>query len=99
MNKPWECPRCGRINAPFNPSCFCNRDDKKKEAESEKEFMELAKRVAKPLYTFKQVEDYMKNSHCLNCGGHHGIFNGRAVQCADLQNGFCHGLPIHKVTS
>lgn len=56
-------------------------------------------KVAKPLYTFKQIQDYMLNSHCLTCGGHHGIFNGRAVQCADLQAGFCHGLPIHKVTS
>ena len=23
MNEPWECPRCKRINAPFNPTCFC----------------------------------------------------------------------------
>ena len=22
-NKAWECPRCGRMNAPFNPTCFC----------------------------------------------------------------------------
>jgi len=22
-NQPWECPRCGRINASHNPSCFC----------------------------------------------------------------------------
>lgn len=22
---PRECSRCGRINAPFNPSCFCNK--------------------------------------------------------------------------
>lgn len=21
----WECPRCGRMNAPMNPSCFCRR--------------------------------------------------------------------------
>lgn len=24
-NQPWECPRCGRMNAPFNPTCFCSR--------------------------------------------------------------------------
>lgn len=24
---PWECPRCGRINSPFNPSCFCTKGD------------------------------------------------------------------------
>lgn len=23
----WECPRCGRMNAPFCPSCFCKKDD------------------------------------------------------------------------
>ena len=23
MNKPWECPRCKRINAPFTPYCDC----------------------------------------------------------------------------
>lgn len=26
-NQPWECPRCGRINAPFTPSCFCKKDE------------------------------------------------------------------------
>jgi len=24
MPQPWECPRCKRINAPTNPSCFCS---------------------------------------------------------------------------
>lgn len=23
-NQAWECPRCKRINAPFNPTCFCS---------------------------------------------------------------------------
>ena len=27
MNEPWECPRCFRINAPFNPTCFCKPED------------------------------------------------------------------------
>lgn len=22
----WECPRCGRMNAPHNPVCFCSRE-------------------------------------------------------------------------
>jgi hypothetical protein len=26
-NSPWECPRCKRINAPFNPACFCQPDN------------------------------------------------------------------------
>jgi DNA-directed RNA polymerase alpha subunit len=24
MNQAWECPRCKRINAPFNFMCFCS---------------------------------------------------------------------------
>lgn len=28
MNEPWLCPRCGRMNAPFNPTCFCKPDEK-----------------------------------------------------------------------
>ena len=28
-NSAWECPRCKRINAPFNPSCFCKDNDSK----------------------------------------------------------------------
>lgn len=27
MNEPWICPRCKRVNAPFNPSCFCKPED------------------------------------------------------------------------
>ena len=27
-NTPWECPRCGTINAPFTPSCFCKKDNR-----------------------------------------------------------------------
>ena len=27
MTQPWMCPRCKRINAPFNPTCFCREDD------------------------------------------------------------------------
>ena len=85
MNSPWECPRCGRMNSPYNPSCFCKRDD-------EKELIDLAKKVAKPLYTFKEVEEYMKNSRCTTCGGYHGIFQGRAIQCVDLQHRITPGI-------
>lgn len=28
MNKAWECPRCKRMNAPFNPVCFCQPETK-----------------------------------------------------------------------
>lgn len=27
MGISWECPRCGRMNAPFNPSCSCKPED------------------------------------------------------------------------
>lgn len=27
MSEPWLCPRCGRINAPFNPACFCKPEE------------------------------------------------------------------------
>jgi len=27
MSQAWECPRCGRMNAPFNPTCFCDPND------------------------------------------------------------------------
>ncbi len=27
MNQAWECPRCHRMNAPFNPTCFCSPDN------------------------------------------------------------------------
>lgn len=26
INSAWECPRCKRINAPFNPTCFCHKE-------------------------------------------------------------------------
>ena len=74
----WECPRCGRMNAPFNPSCFCKKDEKKDMWDA------YINAVKKPLYDFDQVSEYIKNSRCDNCGGHHGIFQGRAVQCINL---------------
>lgn len=122
--KPWECPRCGRINAPFNPTCFCNPTSNDyttiagicKECgsfygmlngkikhchcgkdvgispEEDKEVKDMVKKVAKPKYTFKEVENYMKHSHCTNCGGYHGVFNGKAVECINLQAGMNNGL-------
>ncbi len=29
VNVPWECPRCKRMNAPFNPTCFCQPEAEK----------------------------------------------------------------------
>lgn len=34
MNEPWICPRCKRVNAPFNPYCFCKpKDENSKKSE------------------------------------------------------------------
>lgn len=27
MSEAWLCPRCKRMNAPFNPTCFCKPED------------------------------------------------------------------------
>ena len=71
----WECPRCGRMNAPFNPACFCKKEEN---------IEALVKRVAKPLFSFEEVNEVVKNGRCDTCGGYHGIFQGRAVQCVNL---------------
>jgi hypothetical protein len=31
---------------------------------------------------------------CSNCHGYHGTWNGRAVNCVNLQAGFCQGLTV-----
>lgn len=49
INQPWECPRCKRINAPFNPTCFCNPENDL--SLSEKDLLE---KIKKPLYTFDE---------------------------------------------
>jgi thiol-disulfide isomerase/thioredoxin len=76
LNQAWECPRCKRINAPFNPSCFCKKEES---------IEELAKRVANPLFSFENINEEIKKGRCDHCGGYHGIFQGRAIQCGDLQ--------------
>ena len=77
----WECPRCGRMNAPFNPSCFCKKDEKQDIWDKAIDYMKTLK---KPIFNFDEINEYVKNSKCDNCGGHHGIFQGRAVQCVNL---------------
>lgn len=71
MSQAWECPRCKRINAPFNPSCFCNEELKINEKE----------------IVFKQeMHNYSQQTllHCTICGGYHGMFGGQPIQCAKL---------------
>jgi hypothetical protein len=33
-NLGWECPRCGKINAPWNPFCDCNKSIDGKEVDT-----------------------------------------------------------------
>lgn len=76
-NKAWECPRCGKMNAPFNPSCFC-----KKEQES---ILDKILKEPKAQQQYPPIRDIDKR--CSTCGGYHGLFNGIPIQCADLQRG------------
>lgn len=76
-NQPWECPRCKRINAPFNPCCFCQPPSGSARAVIDK--------LKNPSISFESLDKYTQNSRCLSCGGHHGIFAGQAIQCMKLE--------------
>ena len=89
----WECPRCGRMNAPFNPSCFCKSDklpepDKQSDSFSQSMSETLEKIIdeerKKAAIAIGLMPNFYTQSKCDNCGGHHGIFQGRAVQCVNL---------------
>lgn len=84
MSKPWECPRCGRMNAPFNAMCFC-----KPSSQEQLDFEEMRKGAKGeapfiPMPLPAQLPYGLKRSgkctveKCLICSGYHG--NG--VQCA-----------------
>lgn len=66
-NKPWECPRCKRINAPFNPTCFCSPEKKSEYVEDALVYLNGLK---KPLFTFDEVDQEIKNSRCFSCGNY-----------------------------
>jgi len=70
MNNPWECPRCKRINAPFNPSCFCDPSNRKSHP---------LDAVGKALDT--ELLKKLQAQRCLVCNGYHG--NG--LSCMTLQ--------------
>lgn len=59
MREPWECPRCHRINAPWNPACFCRKEE---ETSLEKFIRDPANQMP-----IKSIE------RCMICNGHHGI--------------------------
>ena len=56
INQPWECPRCKRINAPFNPACLCQLDDSS-----------LLERMMREAKVQQQFNPGMA-AHCLTCG-------------------------------
>lgn len=56
INQAWECPRCKRINAPFNPTCFCQPDNSS--------WLEKIMRDPKSQQQFNPG----MAAHCLTCG-------------------------------
>jgi len=89
MSQPWECPRCGRMNAPFNPACFCAPEKEIVSAGSSQHIMDAANYLgAKGQAPFNPMPlpaglhyGYKKSIQCLICGGHHGI----GVSCMTLK--------------
>lgn len=94
MNEAWICPRCKRVNAPFNPSCFCKPDDDIESAKSPVEPSEHvtdARRYLMPdnLEAIERMNKIangiypnFKPMRCLICNGIHA--SGQS--CATLQN-------------
>jgi hypothetical protein len=58
-NQAWECPRCKRINAPFNHSCFCIPADQSDISGLKKVLRDIK---AQQQFNPKWV------AHCHNCG-------------------------------
>lgn len=67
--KAWECPRCGRMNAPWRPyCCFAPKEEfSKPEIQKQTEYIEES-RQSRTL------------DKCLCCGGFHGV----GLQCISL---------------
>lgn len=90
-SQPWECPRCGRMNAPFNPSCFCKPHDGdiadlSKSPQNSAHVMDALHYLTNPAAS--KIADmpnrYIRliNQRCFICNGVH--FMGQP--CATLQN-------------
>lgn len=80
-NKAWECPRCKRINAPFNSVCNCKPEILAEPNDMQNMLDEMAKKPLKPLFKYEEDELYINPLYCLNCGGYHGNLNGIGIQC------------------
>lgn len=57
-NQPWECPRCGKMNAPFNHACFCSREEIVTPINGDSE---------------RYFNSIPNNARCLICNGFHGV--------------------------
>ncbi len=81
-NAPWECPRCRRINAPFNPTCFCPPNVLSNSGEVEIGYLKKKEKerplintepTPKPLKSNEQLKyDPWLNVPCVNCGRCYG---------------------------
>ena len=63
MNQPWECPRCHRINAGWNPSCFCNPEQ---QSAFESAFKDICVHQPNGLIKPEGYTQYLYK--CLKCG-------------------------------
>jgi hypothetical protein len=91
MNQAWECPRCKRINAPFNPSCFCKPEDDDsaeslKSSQKSDHVMDAVNYLTNPpgskIADLPNGYKRLINQRCLICNGVH--YMGQS--CATLQN-------------
>lgn len=89
MNQAWECPRCGRINAPFNPTCFCKPEDcttPDKSPDEPSEHLADAARYLNPQqpaqlpFGMKRTKVNLQDFPCGICGRRHWA----GFECATL---------------
>ena len=75
-NQPWECPRCHKINAPWNPSCFCKATDNPWPNYS---------LVGNPKWTSEPIPCTADVKQCFICKGYHA--NGVSCQFLKVTSG------------
>lgn len=87
-NQAWECPRCKRINAPFNPTCFCSPDNTPKASQHVMDAVNYLS--GKGQAQFKPMElparlphGYMRSNICSICNGYHDL--GRSCMTLALK--------------
>lgn len=88
-NKAWECPRCGRMNAPFNPVCFCKPEEVEtsvKSSDKPSEHLTDAAHYLNPYkpaqlpFGMKRTSVNLPQNPCGICGGKHWA----GFECATL---------------